>query len=349
MLAAVLSAVNQLSLREIPTPSPGRGEVLVAVGADTICGTDLRILRGEKSTHVELPVVLGHESAGEVVGVGEAVTGFAPGDRVALLPSIADGHCWACRHGLENLCEHPNKRIVGYSVNGGLAEYMLVPADAVQAGYLFKATSTLPYEQLALAEPLGAVVNGQRQTPVHVGDTVLIMGAGPIGLLHLQLALRSGATTVVVSQRSPARRALADRFGATITVDPSAQDLSSVVSRSTGGRGVDLTIICIGVADLVNEAMSLTRVGGTVNIFAGLAGDGWAKIQANLIHYKQLTVTGASDIRRVDYESALELIESGRIDTASLITDRFPLAEVAAAFEAASGRAAGKVAVLPNG
>jgi L-iditol 2-dehydrogenase len=349
MLAAVLSGVNELSLREIPTPSPGRGEVLVAVGAVTICGTDLRILRGEKTTHVELPVVLGHESAGEVVGLGEGVAGFQLGDRVALLPSIADGSCWACRHELENLCEHPDKRIVGYSVNGGLAEYMVVPVDAVQAGYLFVARSSLPYEQLALAEPLGAVVNGQRQTPVHVGDTVLIMGAGPIGLLHLQLALRSGAKNVIVSQRSPARRALADQFGATVTVDPTAQDLSGVVSKLTGGRGVDLSIICIGVAELVDEAMSLTRVAGSVNIFAGLAGDGWAKIRANLIHYKQLTVTGSSDIRRVDYESALDLIESGQIDTASLITGRFPLAEVAAAFAAAGGRAAGKVAVLPNG
>jgi L-iditol 2-dehydrogenase len=349
MLAAVLSAVKTLTLKEIPTPAPAPGEVLVRVGADTICGTDLRILRGEKTSHVQMPVVLGHESAGEVVGLGEGVSGYRMGDRVAILPSIADGKCWACRHGLENLCEHPDRQIMGYSVNGALAEYMVVPAAAVDNGNLFVAESDLPYEQLALAEPIGAVVNGQRQTPVLVGDNVLIMGAGPIGLLHLQVALRSGAKNVIVSQRSPSRRALAERLGATVAVDPTAEDLPDVVSKLTGGRGVDLTIICIGVAELLNEAMLLTRVGGRVNIFAGLAGDGWARIRANLIHYKQLIVTGSSDIRRVDYEVALDLIMGGHIDTAALITHRFPLSEVAAAIEAASGRDAVKVAVLPNG
>jgi L-iditol 2-dehydrogenase len=328
MLAAVLSAVNQLSLTEIPTPAPRPGEVLVNVGATTICGTDRRILRGEKTKFVSMPVVLGHESAGEVSAVGEGVTTFSPGDRVALLPSLPDGACWACRHGYENLCEHPDKRIFGYSLDGGLAERMLIPARAIGGGYLFKTQSDLSYEALALAEPLGAVVNGQHQTPVSVGDTVLIMGAGPIGLLHLQLALLSGARQVIVSQRSPQRRELAQALGATTTVDPTTGDLPRVVAQATDGRGVDLTIICIGVAELVNEALQLTRVAGKVNIFAGLAGDGWARVQANLIHYKQLLVTGSSEIRRTDFESALQLITSEQIDTAALITHRFPLSAV---------------------
>jgi L-iditol 2-dehydrogenase len=349
MLAAVMFAVNTLTLENIPTPAAGIGEVLVRVGANTICGTDLRILRGEKRSHVQLPVVLGHECAGEVVDLGQGVTGYHIGDRVALLPSISDGKCWACLQGLENLCAHPNRRILGYSVNGALAEYILVPADAVNNGNLFVvADPDISYEQLALTEPTAAVINGHHQTRVGVGDSVLIMGAGPIGLLHLQLAVRSGARTVIVSQRSPARRTLAERLGATTTVDPTSEDLAGVVSHLTAGRGVDVTIICIGVADLVNQALMLTRPGGLVNIFAGLAGDGWATLQANLIHYKQLILTGASDIRRIDFQTALDLIVSGRIDTASLITHRFPLADVGAAIEAASGRHAIKVAVLPN-
>ena len=346
MRAAQLAAVNDLKVEEIPTPSPGAGEVLVAVGANTICGTDLRILRGDKTSYVQLPVVLGHEAAGRVAAVGQGVDRYQVGDRVALMPGIPDRRCWACRHDLENLCEH--KRIVGYSVDGGLAEYMLVLAESVDAGCLVVVESDLPSEQLALAEPLGCVVNGQRQTPVGVGDTVLIMGAGPIGLLHQQLALLSGAEAVIVSQRSPARRALAERLGATVAVDPTSQDLAEVVQEVTGGRGVDLAVICIGMPELVNEAMRLTRVAGRVNVFAGLAGKGWAEVEANLIHYRQLVVTGSSDLRRSDYETALELIASERVDTASLVTHRFPLRAVDEAFAAAAGREAVKVAVLPG-
>ena len=347
MLAARLRAVDDLRVEEVPTPTVGPGEVLVEVGANTICGTDLRIVRGAKTAHVRLPVVIGHEAAGRVADVGAGVTGYRPGDRVALLPAIPDRRCWACQQGMENLCVNPDRRILGYSVDGGMAEYMLVPADAVTTGCLFVARSDLPYEQLALAEPLGAVVGGQRHTPVHVGETVLIMGAGPIGLLHLQLALLQGAGAVIVSQRSATRRALAKQLGATAAVDPTSEDLGAVVGEITGGRGVDVTFICIGVPELVDEAMQLTRVGGRVNIFAGMAGTGRAEISANLIHYRQLTLTGSSDIRRTDYATALELIESGRIDTAALVSHRFPLADVEAALRAASDGTAVKVAVLP--
>jgi L-iditol 2-dehydrogenase len=157
-------------------PSPGPGEVLVQVGATTICGTDLRILRGDKTSYVELPVVLGHEAAGTVVEVGQGVQRYRAGQRVAVLPAIPCRRCWACRHDLENVCE--DKRIIGYSLDGGLAQYMLVPVDAVDASCLFVTDSGLPFEQLALAEPLGCVVNGQRQTPVGPGDAVLVMGQG---------------------------------------------------------------------------------------------------------------------------------------------------------------------------
>jgi L-iditol 2-dehydrogenase len=224
---------------------------------------------------------------------------------------------------------------------------MLVPADAVEAGCLFVAEADLPAEQLALAEPLACVVNGQRHSPVQVGDTVLIMGAGPIGLLHLQLARLAGARTVIVSQRSAPRRALAERLGATVTVDPTTADLGAVAQEVSGGVGIDSTIICTGVPELVDQALQLSRTGGRVNVFAGLKGQGWAQVQANLIHYKQVVVTGTSDARRSDYETALHLIETGRVDTGALITHRFPLSALSEAFEAVTSRAAGKVVVSP--
>ena len=247
---------------------------------------------------------------------------------------------------MENACE--GKRIVGYSFDGGMAEYLLVPAAAVEAGCLFVADADLPAEQLALAEPLGAVLNGHRQTPVGVGDDVLILGAGPIGLLHLQLARLSGAGSVIVSQPPSPRVAVAERLGATVVVDPTTEDLGEVVRERTGGRGVDLTLVCIGVPVLVNEALRLTKVGGRVNIFAGLAGKGWSEVEANLVHYNQLVVTGSSDMRRADYEAALRLIVSGQVDTASMVTHRFPLEKVDDAFQAAQAQEAVKVAVVPS-
>jgi L-iditol 2-dehydrogenase len=347
MLAARLRAVDDLRVEEVPTPSAGPGEVLVEVGANTICGTDLRIVHGTKTSFVALPVVPGHEAAGRVAEVGAGVTGYRPDDRVALLPAIPCRRCWTCRQDMENLCVDPGRRILGYAVDGGMAEFMLVPADAVAAGCLFVARSDLPYEQLAMAEPLGSVVGGQRRTRIPFGGTVLVMGAGPIGLLHLQLALLQGARTVIVSQRSATRRALAQRLGA-VAVDPTADDLAAVVAEATDGRGVDVAFICIGVPALVDEAMRLTRIGGTVDVFAGMAGEGRSEISANLLHYRQLTLTGSSDIRRADYATSLALVESGRIDTASLVTHRFGLADVDAALRAASDGSAVKVAVLPG-
>jgi L-iditol 2-dehydrogenase len=345
MLAAVLAGPNDLKPQEVPTPRPGPGEVLVKVGADTICGTDVRILRGEKTSGVELPVVLGHEAAGHVAEVGPGVHGYELGAPVAVAPVIPCRRCWQCRHDLENACV--NMRIVGYAVDGGLAEYLLVPADAVAAGCLFVAGADLPSEQLALAEPLACVVNGQRWSPVEVDDTVLVLGAGPIGLLHLQLALHSGARAVIVSEPSEGRRVNAERFGATVTVAPGGEDLAGVVEEVSRGVGVDSVIVAIGRAELVNQAVALARTGGRVNLFAGFKGAGLAEVESNLLHYKQVRLTGTSNARRADYETALHLIESGAVDTASMVTHRFPLRSVTEAIETVTGGRAIKVAVLP--
>jgi L-iditol 2-dehydrogenase len=173
------------------------------------------------------------------------------------------------------------------------------------------------------------------------------MGAGPIGLLHLQLSLLAGARTVIVSEPSGPRRAIASTFGAHITVDPTVEDLSSIVSEATGGLGVDSVIICIGVPSLVNDALHMARQGGRINIFAGLAAKGWVEVEANLIHYKELEVTGTANSRRTDYQTALQLIESGRIEVGPMVTDRYPLRAACEALDKAASGEGIKVAVLP--
>jgi len=344
MLAAVFQRPGQMEVTEVDTPDIGPDEILVKVGANTICGTDVRIFRGEKTKGISLPTILGHEMAGYVHKVGQHVRGYEVGAAVAMAPVIACHHCFYCQNGMENVC--PNQKIVGYDVNGGLSEYVRIPADAVAAGNLFVAQKDVPSEYLALAEPLACCVNGHHRSRIHLNSTVLIMGSGPIGLFHLQLSLLAGARAVIVSDPSAPRRAVASNFGAHITVDPTAEDLSSIVSEVTGGLGVDSVIICIGLPRLVNNALNMARQGGRVNIFAGLAGKGWAEIESNLIHYKELEVTGSANSRRADYQTALQLIESGRIKVEAMVTDRFPLRSAHAALDKAASGEGIKVAVM---
>ncbi len=345
MLAAVFQGPGRMEVTEVDTPDIGADEVLVKVGANTICGTDVRIFRGEKTKGIHPPAILGHEMAGYVYQVGKRVRGYEVGAPVAMAPVITCHRCFYCQNGMENVC--PNQKIMGYDVKGGLSEYVRIPADAIAAGNLFVVQNDLPSEYLALAEPLACCVNGHDRSRIRLNSSVLIMGSGPIGLFHLQLSLLGGARTVIVSDPSAPRRAVASTFGAHITIDPTVEDLPSVVSEVTGGLGVDSIIICIGVPTLVNDALNMARQRGHINLFAGLAAKGWAEVEANLIHYKELEVTGSANSRRADYQMALQLIESGRIKVGPMVTDRFPLRSACEALDKVASGEGIKIAVLP--
>lgn len=345
-MAAVFHGPSMLEIAEVETPTIGPDEVLVRVGANTVCGTDLRVMRGEKTTGISPPAIIGHEMAGHVAEVGKNVSGYDIGVPVTITPMIPCRRCFYCTHDMENVCE--NVSAVGYDIAGGLAEYMRIPADAIEGGCLFAAAQDLPSEQLALTEPLSCCVYGHRRSPVKVDDVVLILGAGPIGIFHVQLALLAGARTVIVSQRSEPRRRLAAEFGAHVVVDPVNEDLSAVVAEHTSGRGADVIFVCIGVPALVDDALALARKGGRVNLFAGLAGKGLAEVQANLIHYNELQVTGQTGSRRSDFATALDLIQTRRIDAERMITHRFSLRDVTEALETVSRGEGTKVAVMPE-
>ncbi|MCL6438773.1 MAG: alcohol dehydrogenase catalytic domain-containing protein [Rubrobacteraceae bacterium] len=345
MIAAVFEGPGRLEVREVENPEIGPDEVLLEVGANTVCGTDVRILRGEKKRGVKPGTVIGHEIAGRIARVGRNVRGYEEGQPAALAPVISCGRCACCRRGMENACLSPH--IFGYDTDGGLAEYVRIPAEAVAAGNLFPASEDVPPEHLSLAEPLACCVNGHRRSRIGVDDVVVILGSGPIGMLHLQLALLAGARTVIVSEPSEARRRFAADLGAHVTVDPTREELEEVVSQATDGFGADSVIVCIGIPELVNDALRLARPGGRVNVFAGLAGRGLSEVEANLIHYNELEVTGSSNSRRVDFESALRLIESGRVRVDGMVTHRFPLAEAKEAIEKSASGEGIKVAVVP--
>ncbi len=348
MRAAVFLGPGTMELRSIPRPEPGPGEVLVRVAACAVCGTDLRILAGGKTRGVYPPRVLGHEIAGRVVALGEGAaqhTDVQVGQRVAIPPGIPCGACRFCTTGQENLCRR--RQGIGYRYDGGFAEYLLVPASGVQRGLLFPIPDSLSDAEAAIAEPLACVVNGQRKSQVGLGDVVVIAGAGPIGLMHLQLARLAGARKVLVSEPSAARRELAEALGASRTVDPQHERLVEVVKEETGGDGADVVVAAIGVPGLVNELLEIARPGGRVNLFAGYSGAGETTISANLIHYGELVVTGTSACTREDFRHALQLLESRQFRAAPLITHHFPLEAIHQAFETTRTGAGLRVVVEP--
>lgn len=342
MRALVLVEPGRIELQERPTPEPGPGEVLLANEATTLCGTDLRIISGAKTAGVRPGVIMGHEMAGRVAAVGEGVTGYSVGQQVTPSIVLSCNHCRVCLLGYEHLCE--NLRLFGYEIDGGLADYCLVPAQAVAQGNLITTRTEVKPTHLALAEPLSCCINGLNQYEVHAGDVVAILGAGPIGLLHLELARLSGASQVIVSNRSVARRAPAAALGA-LAVGP--DEMAQAVKDATGGLGADVVVVCIGDPALATVALDLARPGGRVSYFAGFPKGSTADVDVNLLHYKELTVTGGSNARRRDVQAAVRLLETGNLNADAIVTHTFGLDQAVDAYDAVRDRLGVKIAVTP--
>jgi len=345
MKAAILKGPHELVVEEVPDPICGPDEVVYRIGANTVCGTDLRILRGEKTAGVRKGVVLGHEMAGEIVEVGKNVTGYQVGDRIGVLPSVTCGSCWYCINDLEHWCESLD--LFGYAIDGGLAEYGKLPAQAALRGNGIVCHTDLAFEHMALMEPLSCVINGRANYLPQMGDTIVVLGAGPIGLLHTQLARHSGAAHVIVSDPSDSRRATALELGASHAVNPIEEDLPGLVRELTQGRGADVAVICIGRGPLFVDALNMVRKGGRVNAFAGFPKGGSVEVDPNLIHYGEIHVTGTSNSRRKHALEAMRLLEQGVIDVEKIVTHRFDLDHVTEAIEFSGSGQGVKVVVSP--
>lgn len=345
MRAVVLYGPNDLRFEEVRTPTPGPGELLLRTLAAAVCGTDLRIVDGTKTRGVRLPSIIGHELAGDVAAVGEGVSGFHVGDRVSITPIVYCLTCYYCSHDMENMCA--NNRALGYDVDGGFAEYTLIPAEAVAAGNVFHLAEGISYEEGALAEPLACCLNGAEKSRLGLGQTVLVAGAGPIGLMHVQLARAAGAREVIVSEPSAVRRERALSLGATTVIDGTHDDLAELVRERTAGIGVDAAVMAIGATGIVGQLLDLVRKGGVLNLFAGFPGAGETTLSANAIHYKEVTVVGTSSSSRRHYARALAMIAAGTVDVAALITGRYPLAETAEAVAAVRQGEGLRTVILP--
>ena len=344
MNAAVLEDVGRLRLRRVRRPEPGPGEVVLKIEANTICGTDLRIVSGAKTAGVRPGVILGHEFAGRVAAVGDGVAGVPVGAQATCSIVVGCLRCAACQSGREHLCE--NLILFGYELDGGLAEYLLVPRVAMEHGNLVVVERELPATTLALAEPVSCCLNGARQVAVAPGETVVVLGAGPIGLLHIALARLAGATIFATGR--PGRLEAALSLGATEAFDLTGDALTREIMQRTGGRGADVVIVAVGDLSLVNQALELAAFGGRVNYFAGFPKGSAATMDPNLIHYRELLVSGGSNARRADMARAVGLLSSGALDVGSMVTHQFPLSELDEAMAAVRQRRGLKVAVVPD-
>ena len=346
MRTYVYHGPGNLRLEERPTPRPRHGEALLRVDACGICGTDLRIASGDHRAYplgtVRVP---GHEIAGAVVEGGRG-TGLVEGTRAFVAPNIGCGQCAQCRADRANLCAHP--QALGITRDGGFAEYVLLPEPLIVQGNVLPTALTDP-GAIALVEPLACVLRGVRALDIRQGALVLIYGAGPIGLLFLRLARLRGAGTVVVVQRSAERRALATARGADHAVDPATGDLPGLVQELSDGRGADAVVVAVPSPEAQAEAVTLAAPGGRVNLFGGLPRDrSRVTFDTNLIHYKELIVTGTTANTTADCRAALDLVEAGAVDTAALITHRYPLERGAAALAAARSGQGLKVVLEPT-
>lgn len=342
MKAAVLHAPNRMELIPVADPALAAGDLLLRVRAATICGTDIRVFRGRKTAGIRYPSIIGHEFSGEIVATGGA-SPFHVGQRVGVCPAIPCGHCPQCLRGRENLC--PDLQAIGYEIDGAFAEFIRIPARAVELGNVHVLPDHVSDEGAALIEPLACVLNGQNKVHLQQGDTVAVLGAGPIGTLHAKLARLRGAGRVIVSEPNAARREAALQAGADVVLDPMTGDLQAAIRRETRGLGADVVICAIGIPALAAQAVGLAAKGGRVSLFAGFSKGETGTLDVNAIHYDELRLTGAFGLSRSDYEASLNMIADRRIDLSDMVTHRYPLTEIGEAFAVAESGAAMKVAI----
>ena len=345
MLAARMYGRDDLRLETVPVPAPGDGEILLKIKAAAVCGTDIRMLTsGAQGIDAGHPRVLGHEFAGVIAAVGEKVTGYQVGQRVAYAPNTGCGRCDLCISGKGHLC--PDYRATGISLDGGFAEYCRLPEAGVRGGNVCPLPDSVSFEEGALAEPLSCVCNGFEHAQIHPGDRVLVVGAGPIGLMHCSMALTAGAV-VYLNDLSDERLQEAQRIYPALHI--LSGRLREALMTATGGYGADVVITACPVPAVQSEAVELAATGGRVLFFGGIPADREpVPINTNRIHYKQLVVTGTTRASLAQYRKTLGFIADGLLAVRPLITARFSLQEIGQALDRARQGKGLKNVILPE-
>lgn len=327
-------APNDIRVETHPVPELAEGDVLVKVTAALLCGTDVRIYTGRKTKNVTLPSVLGHEIAGEIVDSnGPLPEGLSVGDQVCVYPLVPCGACVACRKGHPNICR--NRVAFGYQLDGGLSQYIRVPANAVAN---LVPLGNVSAREAALVEPLACALNGQNLAKVQQADAILVVGCGPLGLMHIRLAKAQGIPTVVAVEPNESRHDIARASGADLVLAPS-EDAAQQIMDATGGDGIDVVILAVGRGEALTPYLGILAPGARISAFAGFNGAEVLNILANDIHYNEYEVVGASSCRVENFHAVAELVTAGKLTVADLVGTQLPLADVTAALDlVASGR-----------
>ena len=341
MHALIFDQPGQIHVEERPIPEIGPGEVLLKVGAASVCASDIRVYKGEKKA--KAGVIPGHEIAGAVAEIGEGVEGLSRGERVVLCPIIACGECYFCLIGKRNRCLR--RLTLGYDEDGGLANYVRVPKPLVEMGHIIPMEAELDYEAAAMTEPFSCVLNSVETCRVQPGSTMLIIGAGPMGLMHLILGRAMGAARTIVSDPIEERLRVAAELGATHCVNPEKYDLVGEVMSATKGLGADAGFLTFGTVQAVDQGLSSVRKQGYFNLFAGFPPESRFDLDPNRIHYDELFVTGTQNANTDQYVRMSRLL-AVLPDARRLITHRFGASDANKAYETRLGMAGLKAVVI---
>jgi L-iditol 2-dehydrogenase len=321
MKALLLSQYNQLDITDLPAPVPGAEEILVRVAACGICGSDVHGYDGTSGRRIP-PIVMGHEAAGVVTAAGPGVSNFKPGDRVTFDSTVYCGECEFCRKGEINLCN--NRQVIGVSCGdyrraGAFAEYVVVPQRIV-----YHLPDALEFQEAAMLEAVSVALHGVRVSEMKGGETVLVIGAGMIGLLTLQAARAAGASRVLVADIDQSRLKRAEGVGADETLLLSGSELVQEILRRTSGRGVDLVLEAVGREETISASIASVRKGGTVTLIGNISPQ--VKIPLQVVVSRQIRLQG-SCASSGEYPQAMELLANGQIQVKQLITAVAPLSD----------------------
>ena len=344
MTAAVLYGQEDLRVEEVAVPEVGPGDILVKVQTALTCGTDLKVFRrGHHARMITPPALFGHELAGDVVKVGENVTNFKEGDRVVAANSAPCGDCFYCRKGKQNLCEDLLFN------NGAYAQYMRIPERIVEKN-CYHIPAGVRYREAAMIEPLACVLHGIEETGIQEGDTVTVIGLGPIGLMFVRLATLAGAHVIAVGRRAmQLERAM--RMGAKelITSRPGTEPVEEVKAATEGGRGSDVVIEAVGSPHAWRGAVQMVRPGGAVNFFGGCPKETQVCLDTQLLHYAELTLKASFHHTPRLMRKALGIVERAEINIEDFVINQAPLQDLLSVFKhMMSHNGHLKTAILPN-
>lgn len=345
MLAATYTQGASFAVRQILRPAITDDEVLLRVRTASICATDLKIIRnGHRKLAPGQQIVLGHEFVGVIEEVGPRVVGYSVGQRVGLVPNAGCGRCSACTSGRANYC--PAYTAFGIDRDGGHTAHVRIPSLFVAQGNIVPLPDQVSDEVASLLEPFSCVVNGVRAARLELGDTVVIYGAGPMGLMHALLCRQAGAAKVILVDPQETRLEQARKLGCDVALHPAMENVPQRIRRETDGRGADVVITACPVADVQSEAVQILAPFGRLCLFGGLPQQQPVPLDTNAIHYRNLTVTGTTGGSAADYRTALQLVAGQRVDLLKIVSNTFALGDLQAAYATALAGAAGKVVLV---